>query len=355
MSVTQRKAPLRIGVVQFCPKIGEVENNITRARELCRNIEPRSIDFLCFSEMAFTGYVFDSAKAISPYLEDPRTGPTSKFCQELAMHLSCYVVAGYPERLASHEVEPHDHVEKTNEALESAKSEEKSQIRMQVGANSLALYGPSGEWIGGYRKTNLFETDMTWAKPGTGFTTFSQEHNPHLTNVTFGICMDLNPQPPVLWTSSDGPYELADYCIKSETRLLIMLNSWLDSGTEDEDSIEEDEGDAEHSHDWQTLRYWSARLLPLWKRDGRRRGSTDTIYSGSSNASEGEQEDIAEEEERTPSETIVVICNRSGEENGKTFAGSSAIFSMNAGSGRPKLLDMMSRRGEEVRVWNLLV
>lgn len=40
---------------------------------------------------------------------------------------------------------------------------------------------------------------------------------------------------------------------------------------------------------------------------------------------------------------------------GKIFAGTSAIFSMSAGSGRAKLLDMMSRRGEEVRVWNLLV
>lgn len=123
------------------------------------------------------GYVFDSAAAISPYLEDPRTGPTSKFCQELAKRLSCYVVAGYPERLAPEEGESHDHIEKTS--VLSGEMEvppdsgsthvefgEKSQIRNQVGANSLTFFGPSGEWVGGYRKTNLFETDMTWAKPG---------------------------------------------------------------------------------------------------------------------------------------------------------------------------------------------
>lgn len=36
----------------------------------------------------------------------------------------------------------------------------------QVGANSAVVYDPNGVRIGDYRKTNLFETDMTWAKPG---------------------------------------------------------------------------------------------------------------------------------------------------------------------------------------------
>ena len=35
-----------------------------------------------------------------------------------------------------------------------------------VGANSAILAGPEGDSIG-YRKTNMFETDKTWAKPGT--------------------------------------------------------------------------------------------------------------------------------------------------------------------------------------------
>ena len=41
----------------------------------------------------------------------------------------------------------------------------------QVGANSAIIYGPDGQWVGGYRKTNLFETDKPWAKPG-GCTSF---------------------------------------------------------------------------------------------------------------------------------------------------------------------------------------
>lgn len=136
------------------------------------------------------GYVFDSAESILPYLEKPCTGPTSLFCKELASHLGCYVAAGYPERLDAEELietslptlanddqamqhdpqipneqerkqlfekEPHH----TTNALIS-----EDHAQNYVGANSAILYGPSGEWVGGYRKTNLFETDKSWAKPG---------------------------------------------------------------------------------------------------------------------------------------------------------------------------------------------
>ncbi len=36
----------------------------------------------------------------------------------------------------------------------------------KVGANAAALYGPDGEFVGSYRKTNLYTTDMTWARAG---------------------------------------------------------------------------------------------------------------------------------------------------------------------------------------------
>lgn len=99
------------------------------------------------------GYAFPNAHSIAPYLEHPKTGPTSLFCRELAQRLRCYVTAGYPERLEPHEVEKGP----DNDGAEVEK----------IGANSAVLYGPSGEWVGGYRKTNLYETDMTWAKAGT--------------------------------------------------------------------------------------------------------------------------------------------------------------------------------------------
>jgi len=62
-------------------------------------------------------------------------------------------VAGFPEKLS----------------LE----EETSRDEKQVGANSAVFYGPDGEWVGGYRKTHLYETDLTWAKPGMYVITLS--------------------------------------------------------------------------------------------------------------------------------------------------------------------------------------
>lgn len=98
------------------------------------------------------GYVFPDAAAITPYLEDPETGPTSLFCSTLAARLHCYVIAGYPERLRS-------------DVFESQSSGEDLDIR-KVGYNSAIMYGPGGQYVGGYRKTNLFTTDRPWALPG---------------------------------------------------------------------------------------------------------------------------------------------------------------------------------------------
>ena len=141
-------------------------------------LAPGSVDLVCLSEMVFTGaftraiitfsqrrqahgpissriftgYVFPNADSIKPFLEDPVTGPTSRFCSELAIRLRCHVVAGYPERLPDEEIEPG--------------IDEWGNTITRVGANSAILVGPDGGCVGRYRKTNLFETDTTWAKPG---------------------------------------------------------------------------------------------------------------------------------------------------------------------------------------------
>ena len=106
-----------------------------------------------------------------------------------------------------------------------------------------------------------------------------------LRTLSLGICMDLNPQTPD-WTSAEGPYEVADYCIAKKTNLLILLNAWLDSGEE-----------TEEEKDWHTLNYWAARTTPLWTEKA-------SIHSKIGDTSEGH-------------ETIVVVCNRVGDENGK--------------------------------------
>lgn len=247
------------------------------------------------------GYVFENAAAILPHLEHPRTGVTSHFCSEIAKKLQCYVFAGYPEALKPGESD----TKGVSDDMPNGNQFE------GVGANSAVLYGPEGEWIGGYRKTNLFETDKTWAKAGklhillrvklsltklsslnvkgTGFAVFNLP--PPLRTVCLGICMDLNPQIQD-WQREDGPYELASHCLSNKANLLILLNAWLDSNEEPEEE-----------HDWHTLNYWAGRLRPLW---------TDE----NSEVAAAEPSSTKKDDKHSSRETVVVICNRNGEENG---------------------------------------
>jgi len=186
---------------------------------------------------------------------------------------------------------------------------------MRVGANSAILFGPDGECVGRYRKTNLFETDTTWAKPGTGFVTFHLP--PPLNSVSLGICKDINTQKPFDWRSVKGPYELASHCVAENSNLLILLNAWLESP----EDIGED-------HAWTTLNFWAGRLRPLWEQ---RKGTSANDHR----------------------ETNVVICNRTGHENGKKFCGSSCSFQMNNSFGKPRLRHVMGKDEEGISVWTV--
>lgn len=301
--------------------------NIATVNKLCRDIKPYSIDLLCLPEMSFTGYVFPNALAISPFLEHPLTGPTSMWCAEIARRLGCYVIAGYPELLAEDE----------------SRSVVDDEGAESVGANSATVYGPNGVHVVGYRKTNLFITDRTWAKPGTGFATFPLTFPytppdsevpavPSTTlTVSLGICMDLNPHPPNL----GDEYEMASYCQSTHSDVLILLNAWLDTSMEGNPASEGIEVDEEGERDamepdWQTVRFWTGRLRPLWD-------------ASASTASDSHL--------RT---TCVVVCNRTGLENDRLFAGSSALFRMKPGFPvRPHLLDVMGCREEGVRFWDV--
>jgi protein N-terminal amidase len=90
---------------------------------------------------------------------------TSRFCAEIAKKLQCHVFAGYPEALSPDELDTTSQSSKLNET--DGEESSTSRSAEEVGANSAVLYGLDGEWIGGYRKTHLFETDKTWAKAGT--------------------------------------------------------------------------------------------------------------------------------------------------------------------------------------------
>jgi protein N-terminal amidase len=120
---------------------------------------------------------------------------------------------------------------------------------------------------------------------GTGFATFDLPAP--LNRVTLGICMDLNPQTPS-WTLESGPYEIAEHCMQTDTKVLLLLNAWLDS-----------KADTDNEHDGQTIDYWAARLRPLWTR--RNSGESRPASAHGANG------------------TVVIVCNRSGEEDGESL------------------------------------
>lgn len=93
--------------------------------------------------------------------------------------------------------------------------------------------------------------------------------------------MDLNVQRPLQWESIEGPYEIASHCLAQKSNILLLLNAWLESP--------EDTGD---SHAWTTMDFWAHRLRPLWE----------------------PKEGVTTNDQR---EIDVVICNRTGNENGE--------------------------------------
>lgn len=195
---------------------------------------------------------------------------------------------------------------------------------------------------GRYDQTCRFTVIELHSALGNGFMTFNLP--PPLGTVTLGICMDLNPQPPAEWTLEDGPYEIADHVVTHNSNLLVLLNAWLDSGWDE--TADKDEG---------TIRYWAARLRPLWavapNGIGRGKGAIDF------------------DAHDTKDETYVVVCNRCGQENGtitsvrymlpvhvsvgKTFAGSSSLYQMRHASGNPRLKGSMKRHEEGVAIWTI--
>lgn len=115
--------------------------------------------------------MFAAPAAILPYLEEPKTGPTSVLATALAARLRCYVVAGYPEAIPG---------------ANAVKKEVEAEA-LGVGYNSAVLAAPDGTVVGNYRKTFRFETDKTWAREGDGFAYFDLPAP--LGRVAIGICM----------------------------------------------------------------------------------------------------------------------------------------------------------------------
>ncbi|KZV73176.1 carbon-nitrogen hydrolase [Peniophora sp. CONT] len=336
---------LRLAVVQLAPVHGDVQGNIARAGRLLEDAgvgkDGQGVDAVFFPEMAFTGYVFDNPEDVVPLLEDvsglavdaevptppnpadTKPGPTIAYLSSLARGLNAHVFAGAPVALHPAEsgvnsLTPGDAVYAHNIGSPDEDIYGRGREKRELGANAaLVLRAGDGALVACARKANLFRSDAGWAKAGTSFTTLDL---PKLGRTCVAICMDLNPFPAT--NDELEVFELAEHCIATRARVLVLLNAWLRSSS-DGDGEGEEEGE-----DWGTIRYWAHRLRPL--------------YTGEP-AAEGE-----------PSEVLVIVCNRTGSEGGLTFAGSSAVLRCVRGSGRAQLLDAMDGR-EGAAVWDVRV
>jgi protein N-terminal amidase len=189
---------------------------------LMPSLEPGSLDLLVLPEMCLSGYMFNSATAILPYLEPPRIGPTSLLARSLARRLRCHVVAGYPEALptapvdtdadrkinntsttarsgSANEADASGEASTSNLSLEETVSDTGPPAMKElegegtgVGYNSAVIVGPQGDVVGNYRKTFRFDTDKSWAREGEGFRHFDLPEP--LGRTAVGICMGTSPR-----------------------------------------------------------------------------------------------------------------------------------------------------------------
>ncbi|KAK4127941.1 carbon-nitrogen hydrolase [Parathielavia appendiculata] len=259
---------MRIGCLQFAPKVGDVSNNITRAEEVLARADPEdldNLDLLVLPEMAFSGYNFKSQQHILPYLEPTGSGASSRWASTVARKYRCNVAVGYPE---------------------------KADIAEQPSApdyyNSLIVVNSVGENIAHYRKSFLYYTDATWAREGQGF--YGGKLG-SLGQAAIGICMDINPYK---FEAPWDAYEFAFHVLRIRANLVILSTAWL---TNDEQASFLSCPDAP---DMSTLSYWVRRLEPVIR---------------------------AKDSE----ETIVVFANRSGAEDEATYAGSSTVLGIKDG------------------------
>eukprot|EP00124_Ichthyophonus_hoferi_P001030 Ihof_evm11s46 gene=Ihof_evmTU11s46 len=156
--------------------------------------------------------------------------------------------------------------------------------------NSVAFVAPDGTIIKTYDKHFLYDKEELWAEEGPGFWAIDTDA---FGKIGIGICMDLNPRQ---FKAPFDAYEWATFMAEERVDIAVLVAAWLDPNTETEDAL-------------QTPNYWIHRLVPLLNTD-----------------------------------TILVVCNRTGSENKTTFSGCSCVMSLK----HPMLLGQLNKRQENI-------
>ena len=198
----KEKSLMKVVIVQNNPVYKNIPENIKYLTETLKGFsEKDKIDIVLFTEMAFTGYFFDSKDDIEPYTSYCNKGETFDFCSNISKKLNCYTFLGYPEKT------------------------EDSKFY-----NSLMITDRKGNLIKSYHKKNLFKDDKKWCTPGDKF-----EYIDILTNsgktarLALGICLDY------YYCSIKGLFfnEYASFFVNKNINFFIFPTNWADSNHED--------------------------------------------------------------------------------------------------------------------------
>jgi predicted amidohydrolase len=86
---------VRIGVFQFCPRFGQVRENLQEVRNA---LGRKKIDLLVLPELFATGYLFASKADLARFAEPVPAGPTTVGLIGLSEKTGVSIIAGLPER-----------------------------------------------------------------------------------------------------------------------------------------------------------------------------------------------------------------------------------------------------------------
>lgn len=85
---------MRIAIIQYAPRFGEVEENLDRLRSMVADIEA---DIFLFPELFSTGYFFKDKAELRSLAEPFLGGPTRRFLENLARDKNAAALGGFPE------------------------------------------------------------------------------------------------------------------------------------------------------------------------------------------------------------------------------------------------------------------
>jgi protein N-terminal amidase len=213
-----------LGIVQFTPELGRVEENRKKALQMIQRLQD-PVDIVILPEMCFTGYNLSRETVCA--LAEEEDGETVQWARKLiASGLCKYVMLGFP--------------------LRRPNQDEFFNCVVIVSSSN-----PIGKALI-YKKHFLYEVDESWAKEGPGFTSFNLNLDGLHLKTCPGICMDINPKG---FKAPFTAYEFARHCQSEQARLILLSNAWRLGP----DAIVQDPLEPHHA----TIRYWIQRLAPL--------------------------------------------------------------------------------------------